>query len=327
MRHSISINQQAAPLVRNLIARADNLRIDVSWAEDGVCIVDAGINVVGGIEAGRLISEICMGGLGQSALIYQSSTSSLIGMEAWPLTIHVHTQHPVYACLASQYAGWNLNDKESGFSALGSGPARSMARKEELFQQIDYVDEYAVTTLVMEVDRIPPAAIREKICKDCQVEPHNLTLIMTPTTSLAGTVQVVGRVLEVALHKAHELGFDLNKVLDGVGSAPVPPIINSDMVQMMGRTNDAILFGGQIKLFVEATDDEAEQLAVQLPSSTSDDYGTPFAELFKSYDCDFFKVDPMLFSPARVLVNNLTTGHSYASGHINHELMLKSFTG
>ena len=314
-------------MVRGLKTQAENLRIGVTWDEDGICIIDAGINVVGGIEAGRQIAEICMGGLGQATFTYQPPLSSLPDTESWPLTIHVHTQHPVIACLASQYAGWSLNDKESSFYALGSGPARSMARKEELFEEIDYADDYAITALVLEVDKVPPPAIREKICRDCHIDPHNLTLILTPTTSLAGTVQVVGRVLEVALHKAHELGFNLNKVLDGIGSAPVPPIINSDTVQMMGRTNDAILFGGQIKLFVEATDDEAEQLAMQLPSSTSNDYGTPFAELFKEYDYDFFKVDPMLFSPARVVVNNLASGRTYASGHINHELMLKSFTG
>jgi len=181
--------------------------------------------------------------------------------------------------------------------------------------------------LIMEVDQIPPPAIRKKIYTDCRVDPHNLTLILTPTTSLAGTVQIVGRVLEVALHKAHELGFDLNRVLDGIGSAPIPPTNSSDAVGMMGRTNDAILFGGQIKLFVECADDDAEQLAKQLPSSTSRDYGRPFAEIFKSYDYDFFQVDPMLFSPARVLINNLATGRSFASGYIDYDLMTRSFLG
>ena len=318
MKLPISINRQVEPLVRSLSEQAWSLRIVESPTEEGVWVVDAGINAIGGIEAGRQIAEICMGGMGQATLTYGGSGD-------WPLTIHVHTQHPVLACLASQYAGWSLSDKESGFHALGSGPARSMAQREELFGKIGYKDSYIYTTLVMEVDKVPPRAVREKICEDCGVEPFNLTLILTPTTSLAGTVQVVGRVLEVGLHKAHELGFDLNCVVDGIGSAPIPPLDNSDTVRMMGRTNDAILFGGQIKLFVQSSDEEAERLATELPSSTSRDYGKPFATVFKEHDYDFFQIDPMLFSPARVLVNNIRTGRSFSAGTIDLELLEQSF--
>ena len=318
MTGSISLNRLVEPLVADLIEQALSLRISLSETEEGVRIVDAGIESVGGIEAGRQVAEICMGGLGQANLTYG-------GLGDWPLTIHVHTQHPVYACLASQYAGWSLNDKESGFFALGSGPARSMAQKEELFEQIDYQDSYSSTVLVLEVDKVPPRVVRDKICKDCGINPKKLTLILTPTTSLAGTVQVVGRVLEVGLHKAHELGFDLSQVIDGIGSVPIPPLNSSNMVQMMGRTNDAILFGGQIKLFVQSTDEDAEQLAMKLPSNTSRDYGKPFAEVFKEYEYDFFKVDPMLFSPARVLVNNIRTGRSFSAGAIDQDLLKQSF--
>ena len=276
---------------------------------------------VGGIEAGRQIAEICMGGLGQVRLVYSDTNTD------WPVTVHVHTQHPVLACLASQYAGWKLQDEGTKFFALGSGPARSIAQKEKLFQSIQYSDEYVRTVLVLEVDQVPPAAVCAYVSSACRIAPDELTLILTPTTSLAGVVQVVGRVLEVGLHKAHELGFDLKQVIDGIGSAPMPPVNIRDMPQMMGRTNDAILFGGQIKLFVQCSDDEAEQLAHQLPSSTSRDYGRPFSDVFKHYDYDFFKVDPMLFSPASDLVNNLPTGRSFSAGSVNPELLKKSFRG
>ena len=315
----ISINRLVEPLVRNLAEQAGNLRISLGAAEEGVRIVDAGIETVGGIEAGRQIAEICMGGLGQATLTYS-------GMAAdWPLTVHVHTQHPVLACLASQYAGWSLNDEESGFFSLGSGPARALAQKEELFRKIDYRDRFSRAVLVLEVDRVPPRAVREKIAADCAVAPRDLTLVLTPTTSLAGCVQVVSRVLEVGLHKAHELGFDLEHVIDGIGSAPVPPLSAGNLVQMMGRTNDAILFGGQIKLFVQTTDAEAERLATQLPSSTSADYGRPFAQVFEDHGRDFFKIDPMLFSPARVLVNNITSGRSFSAGAVDLALLEESF--
>ena len=315
----ISINRLVEPLVRNLTEQAGNLRIGLSATEEGVRVIDAGIEAVGGIEAGRQIAEICMGGLGQATLTYSGMADS------WPLTVHVHTQHPVLACLASQYAGWSLADEASGFYSLGSGPARALAQKEELFRKIDYRDAFCQTVLVLEADRVPPRAVREKIAADCAVDPRDLTVVLTPTTSLAGSVQVVSRVLEVALHKAHELGFDLDRVIDGIGSAPVPPLSAGDMVQMMGRTNDAILFGGQIKLFVQSTDADAERLAAQLPSSTSADYGKPFAQVFEDHGRDFFKIDPMLFSPARVLINNITSGRSFSSGAVDLDLLEQSF--
>ena len=319
MNNRISVNRLSEPLVSHLVKHSDSLRVKISRTEEGVQIIDAGIDAVGGLESGRLIAEICMGGLGQATLTFLGVTDD------WPLTIHVHTQHPVLSCLASQYAGWSLSDEASGFYALGSGPGRAIAQKEELFEHLQYLDDHALTALVMEVDRVPPQAVRDKICADCSVEPENLTLILTPTTSLAGNVQVVGRVLEVALHKAHTLNFDLDCIVDGMGCAPIPPQNDHDFVQMMGRTNDAILFGGQIKLIVQSSDEEAERLAQQLPSSTSKDYGKPFARVFEDYDRDFFKIDPMLFSPARVQVSNITSGRTFTAGSINLELLTQSF--
>lgn len=315
---SISINHLVAPKVIQLAEDAHNLRIGVSRTEGNPCIIDAGIEHVGGIEAGRQVAEICMGGLGHVRMTYSDAH---VG---WPVAVHVHTQHPVLACLASQYAGWKLHDKKSGFFALASGPARALAQREELFGIIDYTDSFAYTALVLEVNKTPPDAICEYVTESCGIPPENLTLILTPTTSLAGAVQIVGRVLEVALHKAHELGFDLNQVVDGIGSAPLPPI-SQNISQMMGRTNDAILFGGQIKLYVQSSDDDAEQLAKELPSSSSRDYGKPFAEIFQHYDHDFFQIDPMLFSPASVMVNNIMTGRSFSAGSVDSDLLHASF--
>ena len=66
-------------------------------------------------------------------------------------------------------------------------------------------------------------------------------------------------------------------------------------------------------------------IAEKLPSNTSSDYGRPFGEVFKSYDYDFFKVDPMLFSPAKVIVTNANTGKSFTAGELNKALLTTSF--
>jgi len=219
-----------------------------------------------------------------------------------------------------------LSSKEEGskFNALGSGPARSLALKEPLFKDIEYSDNSEKTCIVMEVDSFPPNDIVEKISNDTKVHAKNLTIIITPTSSVAGNIQVVSRVLEVALHKAHELKFPMNEIIEGFGSAPIPPT-SPDFLTAMGRTNDAIIFAGITQLLVNTTDENAEDLCTKMPSSTSNDYGKPFADIFKDYEYDFFKIDANLFSPSKVIVSNMNTGNSFISGSVDSALMKKSF--
>lgn len=321
-RHAVSVNAETRPLLERLIRDANKLRLKIETLANGCTLVDAGIEAAGGLEAGRQIAEICMGGLGVVTL------ASGCQSEQWPLTVNVHAADPVISCLGSQYAGWSLSHGQGkgAFYALGSGPARALSVKEELFKDLGYRDQADSTVIVMEVDKKPPLELLDKIAASCGIEPAGLTVILTPTSSLAGGMQVVARVLEVAMHKTHELHFPLDHVLDGFGSAPVPPPA-PDFITAMGRTNDAILFAGQVHLFVQGPDEMAEKLAKDLPSSTSRDYGKPFAQVFKEYDYDFFKVDPMLFSPARVIVTAVESGRSFHGGKLDESLLARSFGG
>ena len=316
-----SVNATAAPLVAALVERAEALRVGVTRMEDGTRVVDAGIDHQGGIEAGLLVARICMAGLGDVALRNNPVFPS------WPWQVEVRTSRPVLACLASQYAGWSLSfDAPGKFSALGSGPARALAVREPLFEEIGYRDRAESACLVLETGRHPPAALAEKVSRDCGVAPERVTLVLTPTGSLAGVVQIASRVVEVALHKAHELGFPLDSIVDGAGSTPLPPPAGDSLIAM-GRTNDTILFGGQVRLFVSCGDEQAEDLARRLPSSNSGDYGKPFAEVFRDYGYDFFRIDPMLFSPARVAVTALGSGRTFHGGRLDGEALERSFGG
>lgn len=317
-----SVNAGANPLVAALRADAVSLRLSETRLEDGCVLIDAGIDMAGGLEAGRRIAEICMGGLGRVGVSAAGNDGT------WPLRLNVHSCNPVLACLASQYAGWSLacGTGKEAFHALGSGPGRALARKEDLFDELDYRDDGTETCLVLEVSKRPPVELTSRIAAACGVAPERLTLILTPTRSLAGTTQVVARVLEVALHKAHSLGFPLQDIVDGVGSAPLPPPA-PDFVAAMGRTNDAILYAGHVQLYVRGSDDRARDLAQRLPSSASRDYGRPFAEVFKEYEYDFFKIDPLLFSPARVTVSCLDSGRSHHAGNFDPDVLERSFGG
>jgi methenyltetrahydromethanopterin cyclohydrolase len=314
----LSVNGLAAPALARLQREADRLRVATHTNARGVTLIDAGIGVQGSLEAGLLTAEICMGGLGDVRLAPGAR-------DGWPSWLQVRSSQPVLACLASQYAGWSLaaSKEETGgkkFFALGSGPARALACKEDLFTELGYRDHSTHGVIVLEVDRPPPDVVIDKLLRDCGLAPEGLTIVLTPTASLAGTTQVVARVLEVALHKAHALGFALEHIVEGSASAPLPSP-SADGIVAMGRTNDAILYGGQVHLSVRGEADAARALALQLPSLNSRDYGRSFADLFESAGYDFYQLDAALFAPAEVWVSHLDSGQTWHAGRLNMDLL------
>jgi len=319
---SPGLNDRASRLVDALCADAAMLRVGVSRGEAGECLIDAGASHQGGIAAGLRLAAICLGGLGEVRLATDPA------LPRWPWTISVSTSDPVTACLASQYAGWSLTHGtgKGSFFALGSGPARALARKEKLFEELGCRDEAKRAVLVLESGKPPPPLLVQEIAEACGVATPDLSILYAPTQSLAGGVQVVARVLEVALHKAHELHFPLAQIVDGLGAAPLPPP-HPDFVVAMGRTNDAIIFGGRVQLFVAGSSAEARDLAQAMPASKSRDYGRPFADIFRAAKGDFYAIDPMLFSPAEVIVTAIETGESFFAGAVDAALLDASFGG
>jgi methenyltetrahydromethanopterin cyclohydrolase len=313
-----SVSARAAKIVDAIVADADALRISVSKGPGGERLIDLGGASLGSLEAGRRLGEVCMGGLGTVAFTMSS------GLANWPLGVVVSSTDPVVSCLGSQYAGWTIQDEATKFFALGSGPARALSRVEELYKELNYSDDFSQAFLVLEGDKAPPAPVLTKIAEACGVKPEGLNVLFATTWSLAGTVQIAARVLEVAIHKAHALHFPLENILDGTGTCPIAPPF-PDFVKAMGRTNDAIIYGGRIQLLVKGSDAEAKKLADGLPSSSSSAYGKPFAEIFSEVKGDFYKIDPMLFSPAQVTVSNVETGNSFHAGKLAPEIVDASF--
>ncbi|TDV19550.1 methenyltetrahydromethanopterin cyclohydrolase [Paraburkholderia caballeronis] len=318
------VNALAEPLVAQLCADAALLRVALARTDAGTTIVDAGVAAAGSLEAGLLVARICMGGLGHVSVRSASEPEP-----AWPFAIDVRTSWPVIACLGSQYAGWSLaaTKEQTGgkkFFSLGSGPARALAVKEPLYAELGYRDRHARGALVLEVDRLPPQVVIDKVLHDCGLAADALTLIVTPTQSVAGTVQVVARVVEVALHKVHVLGIALDEVVEAAGSAPLPPPA-PDGIEAMGRTNDAILYGGRVQLTVR-TDAAAKRIATELPSSNSRDYGRPFADIFRAFNFDFYQIDPALFAPAEVWASSLESGRTWHGGRLDADLLREQWS-
>jgi len=315
---SLSVNRLASRLLEKLVENPVFYGVTVDKTQSGVTIIDAGVDAKGGFQVGRLVTEICMGGLGKAKL-----TSRRYGGLELP-AIFVFTDHPVIATLGSQYAGWQIS--EDGYFAIGSGPARALALKpKEIFEEIGYRDECDKGIIVLETDKHPSTDLLKRFTKDCGISAKNLVVILTPTTSLAGATQVAGRIVETGIHKLRRLGLDPNVILHAWGAAPIPPV-HPKFTRAMARTNDAILYGGTAFYVVDYDDEEKLKTIVEkAPSGASKDYGKPFIEIFKKANYNFYDIDPDLFAPAVVAVNNTKTGRTFQSGKINVDALMKSF--
>lgn len=313
----MNLNEHGLRRCQQLMDQQAEARVAVFCAEGGARLIDCGVNVAGGLEAGRALAETCMAGLGQVQFVDGHP-------EVWPgPQVCVTTDHPVAACLASQYAGWPVGGEK--FYAMGSGPMRSLRGREALFDDIGFLEQNSHSVGCLESGRMPSAEICVHIAEECQVEPADVTLLIAPTSSIAGTVQVVARSVETALHKMHEIGFDVSTVLSGFGTAPLPPVAADDLTAI-GWTNDAVLYGGRVTLWVATDDDTINQLGPKIPSSSSEVHGRPFAEIFEQFDRDFYAIDPLLFSPAVVSLVNLATGRTFVFGETAPRVLQRSFS-
>lgn len=313
MKIESTLNQRSHRICEFLRQLEGELRTSVQQLPCGATIHDYGVTALGGLRAGVHLAEICMAGLSEIKIV----------PNAFGQSISVYTDHPVSSCLASQYAGWQIS--EGDYFAMGSGPMRSANGKEDIFQQIGFTEQSPVVVGVLESSKLPTDVVCEQIAAECNVTPADVTLCVAPTASFAGNIQVVARSIETALHKIHELGFDVKKIRSGYGNAPLPPVAKNDLAGI-GRTNDAILYGAEVTLWLEADDEELAELVEKIPSHASRDFGVPFAEIFQRYDGDFYKIDPHLFSPAKVCLMNLSSGRSFTSGETRDDLLAKSFT-
>jgi methenyltetrahydromethanopterin cyclohydrolase len=315
---SLTLNERALRLADHLAANAAATRIAVRHTLAGARILDCGIEAQGGLQAGLGLARVCLAAQAEVTLV-----PGEVARTPCPV-VQVATDHPVLACMASQYAGWQI--ALEGFFAMGSGPMRAAYGKEELFDDIPGREQAPVAVGALETRKLPDDAVVEYLCRALDLPAGKLTLLAAPASSMAGNLQVVARSLETALHKLHELKFDLGQVVSGFGTAPLPPVA-VDELQAIGRTNDAILYGGRVVLWVRSDDEKLAEVGPTVPSSASPDHGAPFAEVFEHYGHDFYRIDPMLFSPAVVAFHNLSTGKSQVFGRPEPEVLQRSFYG
>jgi methenyltetrahydromethanopterin cyclohydrolase len=315
---TLSLNDRARELADRLADDAEALRIAVETLPGGARVIDCGSAVPGGLEAGRRFAEITMGGLGSVAF------APVVLDGRWLPGLTVVTDHPALACLGAQYAGWQI--KRDDYFAMASGPGRALIRAEDLYDDLDVDEQASGAVLCLETRDAPPDELTAHVAERAGVAPRDLTLLFAPTASLAGGVQVGARIVETALHKLHEIDFDVRRVVSGFGTCPLPPVSKSDP-EAIGRTNDAVLYGGQVELTVDAPDEELEAIVERVPSSASEDHGEPFGAVLEKADWDFYKIDPLLFSPAEVRLVSVGSGRSFHAGSVDVDVLERSFRG
>ncbi len=317
----VSVNLEAKKVVDEMIAKADEYHIEVSTLDNGATILDCGVNASGSFKAGELYTKVCLGGLAEVGISIPADFSENFALPC----VKVKTAFPSISTLGAQKAGWSVSVGD--FFALGSGPARALSLKPaETYEEIDYKDDADLAILTLEADVLPGEDVAQYVADECGVDVSNVFLLVAPTSSLVGSIQIAGRVVENGTYKMLEaIKFDVKKVVHAAGIAPIAPV-DSDGLKAMGKTNDAVLFGGRTFYYVESEEgDDIEAVAKQLPSSAADGYGKPFFDVFKEAEFDFYKIDKGMFAPAEVVINDLTTGKLYKEGFVNQKLLKKSF--
>ncbi len=313
--HLQSLNELGFEVFEEMLDYAEELQVVVTELENGTVVADA---AKGGLGAGIYLSRICMADLADVQLVpYEINGAPLPAVQ-------VTTDHPAVSCMASQCAMWQI--KVGEYFAMGSGPARVLAKKtKDLYESIEFEEHSDVGVLFLESSSLPGVEAANQIAQACGIDPADLRLVVAPTDSIAGSVQVSARVVETGLHKLYTLGFDITTIKSGWGRAPIAPVVG-DATMCMGATNDAISYGGETYYTVEYEPvEELVQYLKAMPSETSRDYGAPFYKTFKECGFDFFKVDHNVFAPAKVVMNDLKSRRTFVCGRLNPDVLEESF--
>jgi len=322
----MQLNAGALEIVAEFLTRSDALGVACHEVAGGARVVDCGVKTAGSIDAGVLLARAAMAGLG-TVRIEEPGHSPEAFSQVWPgcpwPIVAVESEQPLAACLASQYAGWKVSTPN--YFAMASGPIRAAIGREDLYDDIGMRERADAVVGLLETAKLPPDDVSLSLAAEAGVAPDKLVLLVARTASMAGTLQVIARSLETALHKLHDLHFDLRRIRRGSGRAPLAPVPRKDDLVAIGRTNDAILYGGHVVLEVTGDDASLLDIGPRMVSRVSADYGSPFCTLFERAGRDFYALDPALFAPALVDLINVDTGRRHRFGEIAPEIVARSF--
>lgn len=285
----MSLNERAWRILEDVSGRVSRLEFGDSVVLDFG--VEEALSESAAKEVALRVSEACLGGLGR------------VSSDGKELTVSI-TEMPALACLGSQMSGWAVG--VGGKTALGSGPARVLARKpRSVFGRIGYSEESEKAVLCLETEALPSKADCEKILE--KTGASRLLVAAYRPDSAVGILNVLARVAEMGVFRLDFLGYDTLKIVQAKGVVPVPNLTGD----VMSDANDAIIYGGYVELKVSEWDDN---LTPECVSTSSRFYGKSFSEVFAESGGDFYKIDNSFFAPAEVTVCDESSGRVYRAG-------------
>lgn len=315
----ISINREAMKVVRTILAAPEALGVAPETLANGTTVIDMGLNAPGGWLAAKYYTLVTLGGLAE------------VSYEPFPLgdrtltAVRVMIDHTQEACVASQIAGWRLDEPGTEHAAILSGPGRALNKDpDHYFEFTDYRDRHNEAVVAIQTSRPVGVAMADAIAEGCGVAAEDVYVLYAPNRALVTAVQVAARIVEQSLHRLAEEGFDLRNAGAAYGLGVIPPLVDDD-VAAMGRINDSLLYGGAATIHVDATDDECERAVGRAVSAASKAYGRPFVETYEDAGRDFYEIPLDLHSPAELHLNNVRTGHTFSAGWINAAVLERSF--
>lgn len=251
-------------------------------------------------NVGTSVAEASMGGLGRVSI---KNNRVFVEIE----------KEPAIATLSCQLAGWGI--EINGKPGLGSGPARILAKKPfDIIDKIGYHEISEKSALILETERLPD----ENICKKILEEINSRELIIAAfrDKGRVGLINVISRVIEVAIYRLDLLGYDVKKIISANGSVPMPKLTED----LMFTSNDAIIYGGVVEIKVKGWDKSLTEKTVSLFSKV---YGKTFKSLFQDAGGDFYKIETEIFAPAKLKITDIKENKEYHAGRINNEILRK----
>lgn len=315
----LSVNAETMKIIREILAAPEALGVEVSRFPNGATLIDMGQKAPGSWQAAKYFTLVTLGNLAEV-----SYESFAIGDVRVP-GVRVMVDRPLEACMGCQVAGWVLA-KEPDAPVL-SGPARALnSHPDHYFDHISYRDQYHEGVVTVQMTRPVTEEMAQKMADACRLQPENLYILASKHACLISTVQVPARVIELTMHRLALAKFDLGCIRYASCVAPIPPLIHDELIAF-GRINDALIYGGEVSLYVEADDDLLARVVPAIVTAASRIGGKSFSQLYQEANYDFHAIPADMHTPAVLHMTNLDSGRTFSAGHVDVEVLQRSFFG
>lgn len=321
MAQHYSVNEAAAAIIeREILPHPQRLNIEVHTLKNGAVVLDMGIQCKGGFLAGKLFSEIGMGGLGETSYHMLPLGEYLVP------GLRVFTEDPG-VCEMSSYIARTLVPWK-GRTQVVSGPVRAILGSDDFAQAVSYRDPDPRKAVAgVQTEDMPDEELAELIGKACGIAPERLYIMAARTGCMTGAVQISARNVEQSMPTLYDRGLPMEVVLEGNATSPIVSVPDDELTAY-GRVNDCLIYGQETNLYVRCDDDVLDRMLEDIPfSKNTDIYGTPFQELFARCGNSWANVPRDWDAPCRINFFNVDSGRSCSVGQIGTQPLIAAFLG